>query len=238
MNKTIAKSKKSDAARNRYIYYPDHLVRVPAPGDTPWGILAQLLREPLFQGVLPGIAGEFFRPARPRELEDESVGSFLRRRFGPAIADNLVSALMHGIYAGDIYRLSAKSLLPLPWHLEDAHGSVLGGVLSMLPGNVIMPDRDYRQAKLFRDVNPPRAYVDPVPGLKHASLYSFVGGIGTLVKALEDQCKGFDIFRLKTETHIRSLEFDPASQKVLVRLPRSAYHPNDISSGKCVGIDG
>ena len=46
------------------------------------------------------------------------MGDFIRRRGDKRIADNLVSAVYHGIYAGDIWQLSARSLLPLQWEQE------------------------------------------------------------------------------------------------------------------------
>jgi oxygen-dependent protoporphyrinogen oxidase len=74
-------------------------------------------------------------PLRPRwkpsggtdSVADESVDSFFRRRFGPRIADNLASAMVHGIYAADSRRLSVRSAFPSLWDAERSHGSVLLG---------------------------------------------------------------------------------------------------------------
>ena len=63
-------------------------------------------------------------PAR-RDSQDESVGSFFRRRFGRASVDLIAQPLLGGIHAGDIDTLSMQSLFPKLLALERAHGSVL-----------------------------------------------------------------------------------------------------------------
>ena len=44
--------------------------------------------------------------------EDESVGAFVTRRFGPEAAERLVGPLLGGIYAGDVSQLSVRSTFP------------------------------------------------------------------------------------------------------------------------------
>ena len=48
----------------------------------------------------------------PRSGNDESVGSFFRRRFGPEAVDLIGQPLLGGIHAGDIEQLSMRSLFP------------------------------------------------------------------------------------------------------------------------------
>jgi protoporphyrinogen/coproporphyrinogen III oxidase len=60
-----------------------------------------------------------------RESEDESIASFVSRRFGKAVANNIVSALISGIWAADISKLSCRSAMPQLWAMEKTHGSVL-----------------------------------------------------------------------------------------------------------------
>jgi oxygen-dependent protoporphyrinogen oxidase len=64
-------------------------------------------------------------PAR-RDLEDESIGSFFRRRFGRASVDLIAQPLLGGIHAGDIETLSMRSLFPKLLVQERTHGSILG----------------------------------------------------------------------------------------------------------------
>src|SRR5258706_11992606 len=62
-------------------------------------------------------------PAR-RDRGDESIGSFFRRRFGPASVDLIAQPLLGGIHAGDIDTLSMQSLFPTLVDAERAHGRV------------------------------------------------------------------------------------------------------------------
>lgn len=63
----------------------------------------------------------------PRTTEDdESVGAFFRRRFGPDTVDVIAQPLLGGIHAGDIEQLSMRSLFPRLLELERTHGRVLG----------------------------------------------------------------------------------------------------------------
>ena len=119
----IAISKSAPASQNRFVYYGDRIVKMPSPSSGIFSVIKKVFTEPIFEGVVPSVIEESFKVPRPAKLRDESIGSFLRRRFGPALADNLVSALFHGIYAGNIDRLSAKTLLPSAWFLErrEAH---------------------------------------------------------------------------------------------------------------------
>ena len=59
---------------------------------------------------------------------DESVASFVSRRFGREAYDVLVEPLMTGIYGGDGERLSLQATFPQLRALELEHGSVLRGL--------------------------------------------------------------------------------------------------------------
>ncbi len=50
---------------------------------------------------------------------DESVESFVRRHFGPAVFENIAEPLLAGIFGGDATRLSARSTLPRLVQLEE-----------------------------------------------------------------------------------------------------------------------
>ncbi|WP_085521972.1 protoporphyrinogen oxidase [Tuberibacillus sp. Marseille-P3662] len=59
---------------------------------------------------------------------DISVGDFFSRRFGEELVDDLISPLLSGIYAGDIYKLSLATTLPDFMKLEREHGSLIKGL--------------------------------------------------------------------------------------------------------------
>lgn len=66
----------------------------------------------------------------PPRLEsgDESVGSFVRRRFGQEALDRIGQPMVGGIYSGDPERLSMESVLPKFKRWEAEHGSVIRGM--------------------------------------------------------------------------------------------------------------
>ncbi len=113
-----------------------------------------LARSPLFS-----IAGKIRMAAEllvPQGSgEDESIASFVRRRFGQEAVDYLADPLLGGIHAGDAERLSVRSLFPRLLDAERQSGSVL---------------------KAFRALN-----VKPSP---QGAFVSLPGGTGELVDAL------------------------------------------------------
>lgn len=62
--------------------------------------------------------------------EDESVYSFVERRLGRDIADNLISPIICGICAGDAREISVNFLLKSLFEAEQKHGSIVKGVLA------------------------------------------------------------------------------------------------------------
>ena len=70
------------------------------------------------------MAAEMFIPPR-RDGGDESIGAFMRRRFGNEAVEYLAEPLLAGIHAGDVDRLSIRSLFPRFVETERKHGSLL-----------------------------------------------------------------------------------------------------------------
>lgn len=61
--------------------------------------------------------------------EDESIGEFLERRIGKEAVDYLADPIFSGIYAGDIYRMSKKQVLPKLAEFEQDFGSITWGAI-------------------------------------------------------------------------------------------------------------
>ncbi|KAK2938019.1 FAD/NADP-binding domain superfamily [Fusarium oxysporum f. sp. vasinfectum] len=99
----------SPSQKPRYIYYPDHLVPMP-----PNVSLFDIFREPLYLESIGASLGLGINSLRKRYLpsKDYSVSEWLyavsNSRKG---AGTLASAMMHGIYGGDIDKLSARCVL-------------------------------------------------------------------------------------------------------------------------------
>jgi oxygen-dependent protoporphyrinogen oxidase len=70
------------------------------------------------------MAAEMFVPPR-QDGGDESIGAFMRRRFGNEAVDYLAEPLLAGIHAGDVDRLSIRALFPRFVETERRHGSLL-----------------------------------------------------------------------------------------------------------------
>jgi oxygen-dependent protoporphyrinogen oxidase len=71
--------------------------------------------------------------ARPRaQRRDESISSFIARRFGREAVDYLAEPLLAGIHVGDVNELSIHALFPRLVALEQSHGSVLRGLSSTM----------------------------------------------------------------------------------------------------------
>ena len=211
IDEVLTTSKDSFAAQNRFLYYPDHLVRMPGPGTSIWQIILMLLGEPVFKGVLPGCLGEPLKERRPSNLQDESVGSFLSRRFGSPIADNIVSAVLHGIYAGDVYQLSVKSLLPKMWFFEGQESSVAEGLLkSWSEGAQPTPPEDMivledLRKKLFDSESKPMPGVERLQEIQKSSVFTFKKGIGQLADRLESVLEANPNVQIKKDTRVDSL---------------------------------
>lgn len=116
---------------DRYFYYPDHLVRLPKiPGASDpigmiqglAGLAVDLYREPLYKGALSFLwnlwRGKTTDGKRPG-LEDVSIGEEVLRRGGRREpVDNMLSAMCHGIYGGDVWKLSAESSIIGPYFMN------------------------------------------------------------------------------------------------------------------------
>lgn len=88
---------------------------VATPILSPWGKLR--------------MAAEFFVPRR-RDRADESLASFVIRRFGRETYDRLVQPLIGGIYTGDPRLLSLQATMPRFRDMEERHGSLIRAVMS------------------------------------------------------------------------------------------------------------
>jgi oxygen-dependent protoporphyrinogen oxidase len=223
----IITSKNSPAARNRYIYYPDHLVRMPAlePNLTRLEFMKKTLEtlwnEPVFDKLFTGILHDIYtQPRHATEwAKDESVAEFIGRRFHPKIADNLVSAVYHGIYAGDIDQLSAQMLMG---SIRDLEGGT-GGVGSFVPGGIFssMVHRAFSRKRSCAIDD--YLAVDAISGspelskyqhdleriVAKASTFTFKNGVGQLIDALVTSLKRSGKVKIIMNSDVRQVASDP-----------------------------
>jgi protoporphyrinogen/coproporphyrinogen III oxidase len=226
----------SQIAENRYIMYPRHLVSLPAfntsivpvPAPPTLG-LRRLARyawlaatEPLFSNLVSGVIRDVITARRPEGLKDDSIGQFVTRRWGPDIANNFISAITHGLYAGDIDNLSMKALMPRMWRLEEQAEQTrkdlgpllgLGGVL-----RAMMFANDSQKARgqptwMQRQSSTSQGYLKPFGAslglyedlqkrLCHASVFSFRDGIESLTRALYESLQRLPNVRIRKNERV------------------------------------
>ncbi len=101
------------------------------------------------------MAAEIFVKPRVDGATDESIASFIGRRFGKEAVTYLAEPLLAGIHAGDVNRLSMRALFPRFLEAERKHGSVL---------------------RAFRQIRQPRS--------RSGAFMSLPGGLEEIVHAL------------------------------------------------------
>ncbi|KAI8377663.1 protoporphyrinogen oxidase [Radiomyces spectabilis] len=116
------------SAKHRYIYYDGKINTLPSS-------LSEFLfkRPPIFKSVMSAGLCEPFIPKKTfpeGQDDDESLYDFMVRRFNKHCALNLMGALAHGVYAGDVKQLSLKSTFRVLYEAERAKGSVVRGMAS------------------------------------------------------------------------------------------------------------
>jgi oxygen-dependent protoporphyrinogen oxidase len=195
--------------------------------------LSNIWSEPIFEGLLGSVLVEPFK-SRPEGLEDESVGSFLSRRFSTSIVDNIVSAVLHGIYAGDVYRLSAVSLLPKLWLYERSSGSILDAAFqAWTRGEQTVPIND----PLFMSQIAPEmidGQGNPLPGtevfedIRKSSVFTFRGGIGRLAEEIEQALEDKPNVLIKKNTPVKSIRL--VSQEATSQVSVLARHKNFVTN--------
>ena len=120
----------SAANRQALVVRDGHLQPVPA-GFT---VLAPSRLGPLLRTPILSLRGklraalEYVVP-RQSSGEDESLESFVCRRFGRELLDRLVQPLVGGIYSADPRRLSVAATMPRFLKMEQEHGSLIRAML-------------------------------------------------------------------------------------------------------------
>ena len=105
----------------------------------------------------------------PRQEDtDESVGSFMRRRFGHEATAYLAEPLLAGIHAGDVDRLSIRALFPRFVDAEREYGSLI---------------RAFRRQERQRRAAGPATERHPRE-IEEGAFKSLPGGLSEMVRAL------------------------------------------------------
>ncbi len=104
---------------------------------------------------------------------DESLGAFVRRRFGGEVLERVVQPLIGGIYAGDPDALSLKATIPRFFEMEQRHRSVIKAMVAQ------------RRAAAKQYSGASAGSGGPAgSGARYGELASFDRGMETIVQAL------------------------------------------------------
>ena len=114
----------SPASKRRWISLNGRMCPLPS---SPVAALTSPLLGP---GAVARVLGDLFMGRGDRGPEDESVASFITRHFGRRVIDNLAAPFLTGVYAGDVDRLEARSVLPMLVSAEAEKGSVIRGLIA------------------------------------------------------------------------------------------------------------
>ena len=142
------------------------------------------------------------------------MDKFFRRRLGDNVADNLVSAMVHGIYAADSREMSVRSTFWRLWDAEKKWGSLvlgaIGGVKSK--AELVAEKREWEE---LGELGKER---------EEWSLYGLQGGLGTLVNRLGDEARrrGVEV-RLGEVANSIELGRNGITVRVIIVHPRKSY---------------
>lgn len=175
-------------------------------------ILTKLWQEPLLRSAYIELFKTLtYRTRAPDDKDDETIAEFFQRRKCPNVANNLVSAMIHGIYAGDIDELSVRAIFPSFVLWENRFGSPYEYLKWSLLNyfditSVESKIMNYQQDE-FNDF-----YADKVlrgvsgnEELMSASIYTLQGGLQTLSTALVNNLRQNPRVKLVTEATIKSI---------------------------------
>ena len=152
---------------------------------------------------------EPFVPRRSNPA-DESLGSFLRRRLGDEMVDNIVKPAIGSVYLGDVDAMSVQVSFGRFAEMEQAHGSVVKGMFALMK-------EKRAERKASGEARPP----------KKPAFATLQGGLMELVNTLAEQIEG----EILLETAVSALHYNPAHSHA---QPYSLA----LSNGRSLHADG
>ena len=152
---------------------------------------------PILQTPILSVAGkarmalELAVPRR-KEEQDESIASFVRRRFGQELLDRIVQPLVGGIYTGDPEKLSLRATLPRFCDMESTSRSVALAAWRR--------SRDEKKrAKTAETTANTTANTTAESGARYGLFVSLGRGMKSLVEALRAKIEASGKVRLRTK---------------------------------------
>lgn len=215
-----------------YFYYPDRLVGIPdfstVSLNNPikavkflWRLL-HTLEEPLFRGFFPSAFNALrtmdnqYATDMAKGNKDMSIGDYYAYRFGrPDIVDNVMSAVIHGITGGDVWKTSMTS------------GPLAGALVTKDENQTINEaqvqhsDHQFMKYILREDTRMQTGVHDLAEKHLDSTSLWFQNGFSTLTNAIAKDLGKHKNFTIKTGTPVESVRYSGTQDRILVSLTPS-----------------
>ncbi|XP_047664852.1 protoporphyrinogen oxidase isoform X2 [Tachysurus fulvidraco] len=180
------------AAKNRFLYVNGQIHKLPSSLS---GVVKTV--PPFSRPIILSVMKEVL--VRKGKEEDETVHSFMSRRFGSELADIAMDCLCRGVFAGDSRTLSVRSCLPPLHRAEQDWGSVL---LGLLLGGGEKAGAGGRSALAQR------------AKAESWAQWSLTEGMQTLPDALQEALSGREQVELHHSAPVRTLSYTTAGWEI------------------------
>ncbi|MDG2164860.1 MAG: protoporphyrinogen oxidase, partial [Flavobacteriales bacterium] len=156
----------NDMAKKRYLYHNDKLQVLP---HSLWSLLSSPYLKLLIKAIIKDFTAVKFDG-------DETIASFVDRHFGNEFRALFFDSMVSGVWAGDVEKMSISATLPLLKELEGENGSILKALITHQAKSI-------DSKKYDKDIT-------------SKALFSFKGGMQTLVNALENHLNDFIVYNV------------------------------------------
>ncbi|XP_063974276.1 protoporphyrinogen oxidase [Diachasmimorpha longicaudata] len=186
------------SARNRFVYADKKLHPLPNSFRSLFTVNPPFNR-PLFTAMINDLI------AKKGETKDESMYSFVQRRFGGDIADYLISPLLCGICAGDAEKISVNFLMKHLAEVEQKHRSIVIGLLKDTLRDIFDAKRKAEALKLKN-----RTFEGSAgrAAREDWAIWGLQGGLQQIPEALEKELTSKDV-EIRRRTPVRNMTFKP-----------------------------
>jgi oxygen-dependent protoporphyrinogen oxidase len=210
--------KTSPANKNKLIYYKKNLINL---NDLSLIIGGKPLTYPPIVYVLY----EYFRQQGRETIQDETVKSFIYRRFGDVLGEEIVEYLLDpvlkGVYAGSVTNLSARSVMKKIFDLEQRYGSIIGGLFKTRNDK----QKEDSIHSIFKDLN----LKDYSMILNKYAIYYLKDGMEVLTKTLVNHLQSLSNVELYVNQSIQKIQFVENQVEILTRT-NERYHVDHLIS--------
>lgn len=186
------------AARTRMIYAHGKLHTLPA---TILDVFVPM--SPFTKPLIAYVFNDLVTKKQIVENNDESIYSFVERRFGKDLAQYAISPMICGICAGDAKEISVKFLMKSMFEKEQRYGGVIKGMLLNLIKNGVTETQDFETI-----------LVDKAKSERWA-IYSFDQGMQVLPKTLEEKLRAEKVELLVNKT-CNDMQFENGIVKLTI----------------------